>query len=81
MLQRDSRTLERAFEQAGLKTSDGSLQFSLGSDSGQQRSARQQESGPSQGSSTGVTDISASPEIATSLRNVRIPLSGLDIRI
>ena len=33
MLQRDSRTLERAFEQAGLKTSDGALQFSLGSDS------------------------------------------------
>ncbi len=30
LLQRDARTLERAFEQAGLKTSEGALQFSLG---------------------------------------------------
>jgi flagellar hook-length control protein FliK len=41
MLQRDARTLERAFEQAGLKPSDGGIDLSL-RDPGDQAGARQQ---------------------------------------
>jgi len=41
LLQRDARTLERAFEQAGLKSSDGGIDFSL-RDQGQ--GARQERS-------------------------------------
>jgi flagellar hook-length control protein FliK len=41
MLQRDARTLERAFEQAGLKPSEGGIDMSL-RDPGDQAGARQQ---------------------------------------
>lgn len=42
MLQKDSRNLERALQDAGLKTQDNSLQFSLRDGGGQQFSAYQQ---------------------------------------
>ncbi|AZO80527.1 MULTISPECIES: flagellar hook-length control protein FliK [unclassified Bosea (in: a-proteobacteria)] len=42
MLQRDARTLERAFEQAGLKPSEGGIDMSLRDSSDQQAGARQQ---------------------------------------
>ena len=42
MLQRDARTLERAFEQAGLKPSEGGIDLSL-RDPGQQAGGRQQQ--------------------------------------
>ncbi|HEV7323858.1 MAG TPA: flagellar hook-length control protein FliK [Bosea sp. (in: a-proteobacteria)] len=42
MLQRDARTLERAFEQAGLKPSEGGIDMSLRDSNDQQAGARQQ---------------------------------------
>jgi flagellar hook-length control protein FliK len=42
MLQRDARTLERAFEQAGLKPSEGGIDMSLRDSGDQQAGARQQ---------------------------------------
>lgn len=42
LLQRDARTLERAFEQAGLKPSEGGIDLSL-RDPGQQAGGRQQQ--------------------------------------
>lgn len=42
MLQRDARTLERAFEQAGLKPSEGGIEMSL-RDQSDQSGARQQQ--------------------------------------
>lgn len=42
MLQRDARTLERAFEQAGLKPSDGGIDMNLRDSGDQQAGARQQ---------------------------------------
>lgn len=42
MLQRDARTLERAFEQAGLKPSEGGIDMSLRDSNDQQTGARQQ---------------------------------------
>jgi flagellar hook-length control protein FliK len=48
LLQRDARTLERAFEQAGLKSSDGGIDFSL-RDQGQ--GARQERSEQDRGRS------------------------------
>lgn len=47
LLQRDARTLERAFEQAGLKPSDSGVDISLRDDSGQAfRQQRQQDDAP-----------------------------------
>lgn len=49
MLQRDARTLERAFEQAGLKPSDGGVEISLrdpADQSGSRQQQRQDEEGP-----------------------------------
>lgn len=43
MLQRDARTLERAFEQAGLKPSEGGIDLSLRDPGGQQAGGRQQQ--------------------------------------
>lgn len=48
LLQRDARTLERAFEQAGLKPSDSGVDISLRDNSGQAfRQQRQQDDQPS----------------------------------
>lgn len=49
MLQRDARTLERAFEQAGLKPSDGGVEISLRDPSdqpGSRQQQRQDDEGP-----------------------------------
>lgn len=50
LLQRDARTLERAFEQAGLKPSDGGVDISLRDSSDQSafRQQRQQDEAPQQ---------------------------------
>jgi flagellar hook-length control protein FliK len=45
MLQRDSRSLERAFEQAGLESGDAALQFSLSGDGGRGGARDEQRQG------------------------------------
>ncbi len=54
LLQRDMRSLERALQQAGLKTDSGSLSFSLRGEGGQQQS-----SGQDSGRGTGRQDPDA----------------------
>ncbi|WP_146140139.1 flagellar hook-length control protein FliK [Alsobacter soli] len=85
LLQRDAKTLERAFEQAGLKTSDNGLQFSLNTNSGGQN-AQQDQAGRDQPTRRLALreDASGAPapvELAAALRGYRSSAGGLDIRI
>ncbi|MHB2165857.1 flagellar hook-length control protein FliK [Alsobacter sp. R-9] len=83
LLQRDARTLERAFEQAGLRTGDGALQFSLGNQ-GQGAQSQDGERRPTfAGPDRTVTADAdaATREIAASLRAYGLSAGGLDIRI
>lgn len=78
LLQKDARALERAFEQAGLKTGDGALQFSLGQggEQGQRGAASQQRQ------HSGLHREAATvAEAKAALRAIRAATSGLDIRI
>jgi flagellar hook-length control protein FliK len=83
LLQRDAKTLERAFDQAGLKTSADGLQFSL-RDPGQQardnnqsgQNGRSPARNDSHGEKVQGDDIATRPVIYRASRN-----SGLDIRI
>ncbi len=88
LLQRDAKTLERAFDQAGLKTSADGLQFSL-RDPGQQNSGQQgrddnqsgQQGRPNARNDNDadkalVDDITLRPALYRLNRN-----SGFDIRI
>jgi flagellar hook-length control protein FliK len=83
MLQRDSRTLERAFDQAGLKTSEGSLQFTLNTGAGQQQAwsgssdrQQQQTNVPAE-----ATKIEPPEDLMAAIRRVQAGPGGLDIRI
>jgi flagellar hook-length control protein FliK len=86
LLQRDARTLERAFEQAGLKPSDSGVDISLRDPSDQSgfRQQRQQDDtpqrsrGPSAGAETG-DDIAVTPLSAPQRRFVR--LGGVDMSV
>jgi hypothetical protein len=86
LLQRDARTLERAFEQAGLKPSNAGVDIIL-RDPGDQsgfRQNRQQDDAPRR--TPGVTDsgedigIAAQPVQSTSVRGL-IRLGGVDLSI
>jgi flagellar hook-length control protein FliK len=86
LLRRDAKTLERAFEQAGLKPSEGGVDLSLRDPSGDGRFQHQQgrdERNPS-GSSPGQERHAGDrPEAATSSPKPRIwrGASGVDLRI
>jgi flagellar hook-length control protein FliK len=80
LLQRDAKTLERAFDQAGLKTNPDGLQFSLRDPGQQGRRNGQQHDQPNFGSknkdSAMIDEITLRPAI------YRTAISGgLDIRI
>ena len=86
LLQRDARTLERAFEQAGLKPSDGGVDISLRDPSDQSgfRQPRQQDDTPQRrrGSASGADagdDIATTPLSAPQSRFVR--LGGVDVSV
>lgn len=85
MLQRDARTLERAFEQAGLKPSEGGIDMSLRDSSDQQAGARQQrqDEGAPRGRHAWVqaTDDSALMTEAASLPRNAGRLGGVDLSI
>jgi flagellar hook-length control protein FliK len=79
LLQRDARTLERAFDQAGLKTNPDGLQFTL-RDPGQQGRGRGDDGRP-QAHGKAARDGDA-PEITLQpIHYRRVSASGLDIRI
>jgi flagellar hook-length control protein FliK len=86
LLQRDARTLERAFEQAGLKPSDAGVDISLRDPSDQSgfRQQRQQDDTPQRrrGSASGAEagdDIAITPLSAPQRRFVR--LGGVDVSV
>lgn len=83
LLQRDARTLERAFDQAGLKTSPDGLQFSL-RDPGQQ-GGQQGRGFADEARASGLDRQSgeAEPDVMPSISAIyRAPATGgLDIRI
>jgi flagellar hook-length control protein FliK len=80
LLQRDARTLERAFDQAGLKTTPDGLQFSLRDPGGQGRNGDDQ---PSRDGSRGrMAEEPVIDEIRLQPAHYRLAASGgLDIRI
>lgn len=85
MLQRDARTLERAFEQAGLKPSEGGIDLSLRDPGDQQAGARQQrqedETPRGRRAWLQASDDSALiPEAASLLRHAS-RLGGVDLSI
>lgn len=83
MLQRDARTLERAFEQAGLKPSEGGIDLSL-RDPGQQAGGRQQQGDEAprgrrawveaSDDSALVTDVASLPRNASRLGGVDLSI-------
>jgi flagellar hook-length control protein FliK len=88
LLQRDARTLERAFEQAGLKPSEGGIDLTLrdqttSNGQGQQRGwsdgERQQNQPGLRGNAKGLT-IEDAPEIKLAAKSWQ-DASGLDLRI
>ncbi|WNJ92027.1 flagellar hook-length control protein FliK [Bosea sp. 685] len=83
MLQRDSRTLERAFEQAGLKPSDAGVDISLRDPADQSgfRQNRQQDDAPRRTPTATETgeDIVAPAQPVQTRRLVR--LGGVDLSI
>jgi flagellar hook-length control protein FliK len=83
LLQRDARTLERAFDQAGLKTSPDGLQFSLRDPGQQNRQSGQQDRSPSGSPTIGQSDASnAIDDIVMRPAIYRTSAAGgLDIRI
>ncbi|WID99428.1 flagellar hook-length control protein FliK [Bosea vestrisii] len=85
MLQRDARTLERAFEQAGLKPSEGGIDMSLRDSSDQQAGARQQrqddETPRGRRAWVQATDDSALITKAATLPRTGGRLGGVDLSI
>jgi flagellar hook-length control protein FliK len=86
LLQRDARTLERAFEQAGLKPSEGGLDLSLRDPAGDGRSqqpgrderGRQGHGGPSEDGGSGRGEAEAAPAAQPVRWRAR---TGIDVRV
>jgi flagellar hook-length control protein FliK len=81
LLQRDARTLERAFEQAGLKTGDGALQFSLGGQGQERSTGGQDQNAGRPGPDTLERSDAAARDLTAAIRSLGVPAGGLDIRI
>jgi flagellar hook-length control protein FliK len=85
MLQRDARTLERAFEQAGLKPSEGGIDMSLRDSNDQQAGARHQrqddETPRGRRAWVQATDDSALVTEVASLPRNASRLGGVDLSI
>jgi len=94
LLQRDSHTLERALQDAGLQTNNSSLNFGLRGDGGQGYSQQQQQQGDTSGNGTGrnggqrngaggiaATDDDVSAGTLMVLRRYQAPPGRVDVRI
>jgi chemotaxis protein MotD len=80
LLRRDQSTLERALQQAGLKTSDNSLEFQL-RDQGF-TNQQQQEDKSARGNTTLIADADANPtEAASGYARMLRSGGGIDIRV
>ena len=85
LLQRDARTLERAFEQAGLKPSDGGVDISLRDPSDQSafRQNRQQDEAPQRPRQPAGIELTEDTPLSTDPAPQRrlIRLGGVDLSI
>jgi hypothetical protein len=83
LLQREAKTLERAFEQAGLKANGDDLQFSLRQDSGGQGGRQQGDTSRFASSRTPERDDALQPvqPVLSRLTMTRALAGGLDIQI
>lgn len=89
LLQRDARTLERAFEQAGLKPSDGGIDLSLRDPGGERRNGREgfdEQRGNAYGRAggSGEENVAVDPRAPAALAAqaaLRRALGGVDLRI
>jgi flagellar hook-length control protein FliK len=75
LLQRDSRTLERALQDAGLKTDPGSLSFDLQGRDGQDRTQQAQQGTENGGAAAGESD--ADPDLETNEHAIPATAIGL----
>jgi flagellar hook-length control protein FliK len=80
LLQRDARTLERAFEQAGLKSSDGGIDFSL-RDQGQGARQERSEQDRDRSGETGGTVRAELPELTPLPIRRTLHVGALDLSI
>jgi hypothetical protein len=83
LLQREAKTLERAFEQAGLKANGDDLQFSLRQDNGGQGGRQQGDTSRFASSRTPEHDDAPQPvqPVLSRLTMTRALAGGLDIQI
>jgi flagellar hook-length control protein FliK len=81
LLQRDARTLERAFDQAGLNTSPDGLQFSLRDPGSQGRNGEGGDSRHASAQQAANEDEPAFDDIKLRPGLYRSAAGGLDIRI
>ena len=85
LLQRDARTLERAFEQAGLKPSDGGVDITLRDPSDQSafRQNRQQDEAPQRSRQPDGSDLADDAPLSIDPAPQRrlIRLGGVDLSI
>jgi flagellar hook-length control protein FliK len=85
LLQRDSKALERAFDQAGLKLSDGSVDLSLrdqhAQGQGRHEHAGDQRRDGSRHPSPGMRHDNADPALAELPRRLWRGTAGIDVRI
>jgi chemotaxis protein MotD len=80
LLRRDAATLERALQQAGLKTPDNGLEFTLRDQSTAQRDAREHDARETQRAIIPDADI-APADAASGYARLRGAGGGIDIRI
>jgi chemotaxis protein MotD len=80
LLRRDAQQIERALNQAGLKTSDNALQFSLRDQGAQQQNA-QDENGRKTAQLVVSDDDLAAAEVARGYGRLLGRAGGLDIRV
>ena len=81
LLQRDAKTLERAFEQAGLRTQEGGVGFSLDTSGEGRRQARQERDDTPAREQPAPEQIRTAAGVAAALRAFQSGRTGLDIRI
>jgi flagellar hook-length control protein FliK len=81
LMQRDARGLERALQDAGLKTDSGSLSFNLRGHDQQREHARNEHSG--NGGAGGVDVVAPEDEISAVEAMVALSRAngGIDVRV
>lgn len=82
LLQRDARTLERAFDQAGLTADANAIQFSLRQDGGGDQSRRERfDDGGAAGAASPLSDLPPAQERPAQLYRGFVRETAVDIRV